>query len=426
MTSSSGAAPLAGPAAPNEWRRGYSVVVAAALGYGTGGAMILLTAGLFILPMRQALGWSTRAVAISPIVSLVMALAAPFAGRLIDRIGSRSAAIGGTLALGILAALLAIAPIGATALYGFAVLMGLAASLTIVPTYTRAVATWFPGGPGLAFGVTLSGSALVSIVALPAIGTAIEAYGWRAGYLAIAAILMLVGLPAVLFGYRERVVILPVVADAEHIDGSTLAEAFRTPRFWAYLLTLGIACFGTGGFTAHLQPLLVSQGLSVREAIGVGVAFALAMSVGKIAGGMLLDRAWPFAVAAGLMALAGIGAFTMTWVNGPATVPLATISACLLGLGQGSEADFVAFFGLRAFGMRAYSAILGVFALATTMMLSAVAFTFAWIVDVYGNYRFGCYLGAAALMTASALFLLIGWSETERSRDPIDASFAEG
>ena len=81
--------PLAGDAR-EEWRRGWPVLLAAAIGYGTGGAMLILLGGLFIKPMRDALGWSTAAVTLMPIVTLVWARCNPSAGAVIDRFGSRA------------------------------------------------------------------------------------------------------------------------------------------------------------------------------------------------------------------------------------------------------------------------------------------------------------------------------------------------
>lgn len=307
MMKAKGQDQASGSGAAGEWRNGWPVVLSGAIGYGTGGAMILLLASLFIKPMRDALGWSTSAVTIAPIITLVWALCYPMAGAAIDRFGGRRVAIFGSVGLAGCALLLATVPISRVSFYGTAVLIGLFCSLTAVPTYTRGIASWFRSGVGLAFGVALSGSALVAIGATPLTGTTIDAFGWRAGYLTLAGIILLIGLPAILLGYRERPGTVHS-GDAEApAAGRRMGEAVRDARFWCYFAAFGIACIPLGGFVGHLQPLLASKGFPLAQALSLGVLYALAMSFGKIAGGLLLDRLWPFGVAAAITTVAAAG-----------------------------------------------------------------------------------------------------------------------
>lgn len=400
-----------------EWRRGWRVVLGSCLGYGTGGAMILLVTGLFIAPMKAALGWSTSAVAIAPLITLSWALSSPFAGAVIDRIGSRRAALLGSVGLALCTSALALVPISKPVLYGIAILMGLTCSLTLVPTYARAVMGWFQRGLGLALGLTLSGSALVSIVGLPLIGGAIARFGWRAGFLAVAALIVFVGLPAILFGCRERSGPTPVARRAS-APGRTIAKALSSPGLWLYNGAFALGCVAIGGFAAHLQPLLSQGGIPLSQALILGVVFALSVSVGRIGGGFLLDRLSPFAVASAVLALSAVGALGLMVLSSEIAFGFLMLIVAALGMGQGAEGDFPAFFSRRSFDADGYSTLVGIFVMTTAFGLAGGAFAFGVISDRTGGYTLAAGLGAACYASAAVLMGLAGLWDRRRTKAP--------
>jgi predicted MFS family arabinose efflux permease len=401
-----------------EWRKGWPVVLGAAIGYGTGGGMVLLLASLFVQPMREELGWSAAAVTMSPIVTLTWALCYPATGAVIDRFGSRSIALIGTLGLAFCASLMAVLPISKVSFYAMAALIGVCASMTAVPTYTRGVATWFRQGVGLAFGIALSGSAIVAIGATPLTGGIIAEYGWRGGFLSIAGIALLIGLPLIALLYRERSEAPAPDADfsAPNASGALLGEALRDVLFWFYLLSFTSACVALGGTLAHLQALLAERGFPLAEALSFGVLYALSMTFGKVAGGILLDRLWPFAVAAGITTLAALGSFGLATMDATSSYILVGLLLAVVGMAQGAESDFVAYFTLRSFGMRAFSTIVGGLAMIVTLGLSTGAWMYGMLFDAYGGYETAFMAGGAFLLAAGIFILGAGILERARYR----------
>lgn len=399
------------PTSIQEWRRGWPVVIAAGIGYGTGGSMVLMLASLFIKPMRESLGWSAAAVTISPIVTLTWALCYPAAGAIIDRFGSRLVAIAGILGLATCLVLMATLPISRVSFIAIAALIGVFASMTAVPTFTRGVASWFKRSVGLAFGIALSGSALIAIIATPLTGNMIADYGWRAGFLAIAAIALLVGLPVITLFYKERSASPSPEQGEIPLTGASLPEAMRDARFWCYILSFTLACIALGGTLAHLQAILAEAGLPLAHALSFGVLYALAMTFGKVVGGMLLDRAWPFAIAAGITTLAAIGAFGLATMD--ATTPYLLVALLLgsIGMAQGAESDFVAFFTLRSFGLRVFSTIVGVLAMIVTLGLTVGAWVYGLLFDIYGSYEIASFAGSGCLLSAGIFVLIAGLRE---------------
>ncbi len=60
-----------------EWRCGWRTLIAGAIGVGLGFGLFTNVAGLFILPMQAAFGWSRSAMAIGPIARLSGSLLSP-------------------------------------------------------------------------------------------------------------------------------------------------------------------------------------------------------------------------------------------------------------------------------------------------------------------------------------------------------------
>lgn len=406
------ASPRARSFAVAEWQRGWPVVIAAAIGYGTGGAMLILLGGLFIKPMRDDLGWSTAAVTIMPVISLVWALCNPFTGAAIDRFGSRAVGILGMLGMALCTGLLGVLPITAWGLFSVAALTGAFASMTSVATYSRGVASWFSHSLGLALGIALSGSAAVAIVATPLIGTTIAQYGWRAGFLALAALILLLALPLVVLFYREHVQPAAKAGNPRiQPDGADLREAIRDIRFWCYAASFALACMAVSGTATHLQPLLAERSFPLREALSLGVVFAVAISIGKIVGGMLLDRIWPFAVACGIALAASAGAVGLANVESTTSFPIMVLTVGAIGLAAGAEADFIGYFGIRSFGMRKFSTIVGMLALIVTLGNALGGWLYGFLFDVYGSYEIACLIGASCLLASGLIMLLAGGAE---------------
>lgn len=92
-------------------------------------------------------------------------------------------------------------------------------------------------------------------------------------------------------------------------------------------------------------------------------------------------------------------------------MPLVGLMVWVIGMAQGAEADFIAFFALRSFGMRAFSTIVGVLGTVGTIGLSLGAFLYGYLFDLYGSYVPACHLGASCLVAGGVLVLIAGAGE---------------
>lgn len=391
-----------------EWREGWRVVAAAHAGNGMGFSLFLMTAGIFIIPMQQEFGLSRTAVMIGPMVGLAAAFLTPLAATYVDRQGPRMAALSGLLALTLSYLLLATLPATPVTFYSIAVIVALAGTVSSPMVYCKGVATWFARHAGLAFGITMSGVSVATAFAAPLLSHVVETYGWRFGYLTCAVMVGLIGLPAVLAWFRQRETArVATAAGAEPLSGATAAEALRTVPFWLLMTVFACAALPIGGMVSQLYPLLISEDFTPASAAVAVSVYALSIGFGRVIAGLMLDRFPPSLVAATSLFLAGLGAvLLLLGLLGIVPWFFAIAAAFLLGWGQGAEADFLAFFTRRLFGVKAFAMIFSWFNLVAGGGLALGGLSFALAYDQFGNYNVPVTLSALLWLTASALMML--------------------
>lgn len=413
MTSSADSVDIADKPIQNresEWRAGWRVVGAAMFAYGSGMGLLVITASAFILPMQRDFGWSKQEVSMVPVVQLLAALSVPFVGKFVDRVGSRLVVLIGLLGLAVGFVLLALMP--PSKLYFFVVcaLMGIVSPFSNIAPLSRGIATWFRKSRGSAFGLMLNGVSLLALISVPLTSYIIQSHGWRAGYFMLAGFVLCLGLPPVVAFFRENP---HVPLDVQqNKSGATLGEAIKDFRFWTFLFALSIAGFALAGFVSFLQPIFSEKGFTIAEASGLVMLFAVSISVGRIVGGILLDRFWDCGVAATLLGLSALGAVIFSVADASSPFWVTFIAVSLVGMAQGAEADFIAFFFLRLFGLRHYSTILGVMVMCVGLAGALGALTFALLGEMPESSRSICQIGAACYLVAGIVILLTGIKES--------------
>jgi MFS family permease len=396
----------------SEWRAGWRTVVSGAAGTGLGTPLFQITGGLFIIPLQDEFGWSRAQLSIGAVVLVVGAVLQPFAGAFIDRFGARLAAIVGLLLLCIAYPLLSAIPQNLWMYYGAALIIALAGPIASGAPALKGVATWFTKNSGLAFGLVLSGVSISSALALPFLAYVIQNHGWRSGYMTLFALVAFVALPLVLILFRERPAsgALPTaqVSPDTAQSGLTLKEAMRDRRFWMMFFALGGAAVPIGGFVAQFQPLLRGEGFTPASAAAVGTVYAISIGLGRVFAGKMLDMFNPSKVAAICLSLAACGALLLVLGAGGGPVwLLAAAAAFFIGLGQGAEIDFNAYFTLRLFGLRNFSVIFGTIILAVNLGLAGGALIFAAMYDKFGNYHPALYTAIVVYLTSAAIMLMV-------------------
>lgn len=355
----------------SEFKFGWQVVLASAFGIALGMSPLpFYTLGVFIGPYIQEFGWSVdRILSAFTVFTICAVFLAPLVGHLADRFGVRRVVLISIpgLSLGLMAMAL---NNGSYVLYLF--LWGLLAVLgvgTLPITFTRAVNRWFHDSRGLALGIALIGTGLSGFLAKKYVGFLIPEVGWRGAYIGLGLLPLLISLPVNWLLFRD--IDDPKAADrakalaaSRHTEvssrpgGQTLGEAARDWRLWLLGYSFLPLSFIIGGPIPGIENIMESEGFSTADALTLGAALPLAVVVGRLMGGFLIDHFWAPAVAVIILSLPMVFCFILRtdspdfWL-----VMLGNIS---LGLAAGVEYDLLAFLVSRYFGMRAYATIYGV------------------------------------------------------------------
>ncbi|PZH18827.1 hypothetical protein C1I97_03140 [Streptomyces sp. NTH33] len=405
-----------------EWKNGGRTAAFALFGYGAGPVLLIITASVFVRPTMEATGWSTSEVLVSPVLVLLLSACGPIAGRLADRWGARKTIIAGLVPFSVILTLFALLPINKVTFYGLALASGIIGSFAYMVPFNRAVVSWFDKGAGKAFGLVGSGSAVMALIATPIVTLAIYNFGWQAGYLVLAGFVLLISLPAVVFGMQDRLRTNEVHgSSAESPDAArSVKQVLRTPRYWIFSFSIFAVTTATTGYLAHLQPILLDSGLSVAVATTVTTLYSVGTIAGRLLGGTLLDF-FPrrkIAVAVSILLAAAFGSLVMI-ATGSVPIFIIAIAVILVALSQGAEADIGAYFVAKEYGPRNFGTLYS-----TALALSGVAavaspYAFGAIRDASGSYMWACVVGAGGLVLAALSVLVFGMTG---SRDPDPAS----
>jgi len=400
--------PHEGEVTDGEWGAGWKIVAAGACGVGTTWTLFQITAGLFVIPMQADFGWSRTSLAIGPVGGLICALFFPLAGALIDRYGPRRMAIIGTILFSIGLLMFAVAPPRPLIFYSILLYTSIVGSVASAVVFAKGVTTWFTRRLGTALGFTMTGASITSAIAIPLLSSLIAHHGWRTGFLGLAGIVLFIGLPVILLWFRVRSDVHKRPDLAPGMDGISVGQAVKDKRFWLLIISFGVAGVAIGGFLTHLQPILVGLGISRSSAATFGSIFVISIGIGRMIIGSLLDRAYPPLVAGGSLFFSGLGALQLALLNVNEIRMFAVgIAVSMVGLAQGAESDYQAFFTMRIFGERSFSRLFGIIASVMASSMAVGGILFAALFDHYGDYHLAMWGSVATFFLAALLLSMV-------------------
>jgi MFS family permease len=321
-------------------------------------------------------------------------------------LGARKVAVWSTAGLG--AAQLLIAAIGNT-LPGFYlawVVLAVVALGTLPMTYAKVISGWFVRSRGMALGLSLAATGLTGAFVPFALTSAIAAFGWRGGYIVLAALPLLIALPLLLLWLEEPPRATATAEGQVPAEGLTVREALRGYRFWTLAAASLTLAFGVSGLLPNLYPLLLERGMNQAAVTKALAALALSVTGGRILSGFLLDRLWAPVVCA-ILVLPAVFALSLLASPGISGSVMAG-SVVTLGLVAGAEFDLIAFMTGRYFGQRHFSEIYGMQYAAFGIGAGFAPATFGAIHDELGTYTPVIGLSIGLLIVGMALNFALG------------------
>jgi len=260
---------------------------------------------------------------------------------------------------GITVAAVGLLPNSAPLFYLVFAIMGVSGIAATAMPYAVAITGWFDSQRGLALGLMMIGSGIGAVLAPLLANHLVAHYGWRAGFLIVAAIVTAVPIVGLLFMVREpaRPASRPSTRNLQTGTGSPSPSYVSTREFWLIgIPVLGVSIATIGVLASLLVPLLTDRGFSSEQAAAILSVAGFGSWVGRVGVGYAMDKVFaPYVTAAVLiLTLCGVVLVALNDTSFPIM-----LGAALIGLGLGSEADIVAFLVSRYFHFDIYSKALG-------------------------------------------------------------------
>ena len=384
---------------------GWRVVLAACLGVMAGfGSLFVYTFAVFVKPLSAEFGWNREGISLGfGLAAVTLGLVSPLLGRWIDRFGPRRIILPCMTIYCCAILSLAFLHSHLWQFYVTCIVLGLVGNGAAHLAYSRSISTWFQQRLGTALAFVMVGAGLGAMI-LPVVAqSVISRAGWRAAYLSLGGLALLLGLPLSWRYIRERGLVRHDSAPVSH-SGMTWQEGLRAPAFWIIVAVLFVSSISMNGAITHLSALLTDRGITPRDAALCASMLGGSSLLGRIGVGWLLDRLFGARVALVVNLITAAGIFLLARAN---NFPVGCLAAALIGIGAGGEAAITPYLLTRYFGLRAFSTLYGL-----TWTFYAAAGAIGPVIlgrafDLTGSYSSLLVTLAVALAFAAAMNLLL-------------------
>jgi MFS family permease len=397
---------------------GWVIVFAAGIGLLLGYAPVFVYSfSVFIKSLAHDFHSSRTSISFAfTLANIMQSVGAPLIGRWVDRFGARKVIVPSTVIFGLVLISFKYFSTSLWHLYAFFIVLGFLGTGTAPVPYGIVVSRWFDKKRGLALGLMMVGVSSGAIVMPPIAQRLITLFGWRSAYSIIGFVVLAVSLPVVGIFLKESPEKIGVQADGvldlhtgseERSDeqGVRWSVARRGRTFWFMASAFFLVGASVHGCVIHLVPMLTDRGISVERAALASSLLGVAVLIGRVLSGYLLDRFFGPYVAILLFSGVAVG-ISLLWAGVGGSLTL--LAAFLVGLGMGAEADIIAYLTSRYFGLRSFGEIYGYLFAAFTLagalgpVLMGVGF------DHLGSYRTPLLFFLAATLVAMVLLTRLG------------------
>jgi MFS family permease len=291
----------------------------------------------------------------------------------------------------------------------FAVLGASSAAATAMP-YSVAIVKWFDEYRGVALGLMVTGTGVGATLIPLYTNYLLSNYGWRVGFMALAATMFLGTFIPLAFMVRTPSAPAPadvkMAADHEEPAPSYREIFTRLPRFWLiggpiFLLSIAVA-----GILVNIVPIMTDAGYSRTEAVGMLSIAGVASICSRVAVGYCLDRFLAPYVATGVLLIAATGLLIILF--GPVWLPAAYAAALCIGFSLGAEADVITFMVSRYFRPSIFAKVVGTVFLLFAWGNAAGISLASYAHDYLGSYRSAIELFLGLTFLSICIVLRLG------------------
>ncbi len=250
--------------------------------------------GLMMPVWEAELGWSRSFISGAGAAALiVMAMVAPFAGRLTDSLGSRRALAVGLSALTVGCAIVATTSDRIVFLIGFSGIAAIGFGIVATHVVSTAIAQAFERHRGLAMGVATSGATGGQFLIVPLIAGLLTFASWRWSFagLAVACALLVPCVLVFMAPAPKKIARAGISEPSKSTLRADLGFLSRSPTFhvlfWSFLIC-GITTSGV--IETHFLPYAAFCGFTPIPSAGAYGLLSAVNMLGMIGAGWLADR----------------------------------------------------------------------------------------------------------------------------------------
>ena len=289
-------------------------------------------------------------------------------------------------------------------MYVLSAFRGIGAGTAGTVLVTITINSWFTGSVGLLTSLVFCSAGISGAILSPILSSVIEHMGWRTGYLAMAAFIVLFYLPALLFPIGVR----PEDVGCTQTElGGTAKKKLRTvtPKDGPldpvlFVLVLVYACIASyaTSYIPHFSGIADSYGHSAAVGSAMVSSAMLANTFGKLAYGAVTDR---IGIRKGVWiwgSLVVLGTVMMMHVHGIAAL---YVAAFLVGLCYSLSSVGTALLSRDMFNKENYAKAYPTINMLNTAANAAITSVIGFMYDASGNYN-----GALLLLLGGMLVLM--------------------
>lgn len=376
--------------------------------------------GIFYQPVCADMGFSMGEFTLAGTIGAMgSCLILPFVGRILRRYNIRIVL---SAALVVLAATVA-AMSTFQSLYQWyfaSFFQGTASAFLYIVPAPVVLSNWFYSKRGTAVAISSAAAGITGVVMNPVGAAVIEGFGWRAGYLFFALLMLAIALPFTLFviryrpsdkgmrayGYRKD-----AVESAVQKTGITAKVAVKNPTFW--LIIVMSCCMAVcAGSSQFFSSMATSMGFTPMAGAQM-ISFAMAGNIcGKLMLGYQSDRIGPAKSTVLGLTLVTLGVLTILTVP---DISLLMAGAFFAGFAMAVYAVVLPLIARSHFDGEDYGIIYSYTVTAGTIFSSGAMVGIGYLYDRTGGYS----VSYSLMLVLIALTFLSLWAVVRRNRSKI-------
>lgn len=365
---------------------------------------LFYTSSIFFSELHKSLGWSLKELTSVPLAfMLTTAVVMPFTGAAIDRFGTRMLIAGSFAGVTLCYLVLGVAPASFPLYISMHVAIGGLGTAASSVGFTRIISARFDHARGFAIGVTIAGLGAAATVGPILVSSAVGNFGWRAGYLTLAAVVAVFGpLVLLLIGKEPNFSHRPVKSDVPE-SLMPFLTLIKSRVFWILVAAFTPALlFGTG-YIFLLVEILKSRGADLALATKMTSVLGVGLLVGRLLSGWLIDRVFAPWVGSSVFVIFAFGLALVI------AAPLAWsfLAAACIGCAFGSEIDIASYLVSRYFGASNYGRAYGLIFSINSVCSGGSALLISTLVGSHQNYSLAVWTSVVFILGSASILLLL-------------------